>query len=148
MLLDMGRSKILPSALTRVSPRTGVPVAGLVVAALGNVALATWAATRDDGLDLLVSVVDVGALVAFVALHLAVVGYFWVKQRGGQRAAVRHLVAPLVGAAILVIVLVNRSTAALVVGAVWLLVGIALVLLRRGAVDDRSADEVGVEQQP
>jgi len=130
ILMDMGRSGRLPKVLTRLSPRTGVPVAGLLVAALGNVALAVWAAQRDDGLDVLVSVVDVGALVAFVLLHASVVGYFYVRRQGGTPSPVTHLVVPVVGAATLVAVLVNASHLALVVGALWFVAGVVLVGLR------------------
>ena len=130
ILMDMGRSGRLPAVLTRLSPRTGVPVAGLLVAALGNVALAVWAAQRDDGLDVLVSVVDVGALVAFVLLHASVVGYFYVKRQGGTPSPTAHLVVPVVGAATLIAVLVNASHLALVVGALWFVAGVVLVGLR------------------
>ena len=131
ILMDMGRSGRLPSVLTRLSPRTGAPVAGLLVAAAGNVALAVWAAQRADGLDVLVSVVDVGALVAFVLLHASVVGYFYVKRLGGTPSPLAHLVVPVAGSAALVAVLVNASHLALVVGAIWFVVGVAAVGVRR-----------------
>lgn len=134
ILLDMGRSSALPGRLTRVSERTGVPTIGIVVAAIGNVAMATWAATRGDGLDLLVSMVDVGALAAFVMLHASVVGYFWVRRRGDSRSVFRHLITPVFGAAILVVILVNASGLALIVGAVWLFVGLVVALVRRDPV--------------
>lgn len=131
VLMDMGRSGRLPAVLTRLSPRTGVPIAGLLVAAAGNVALAVWAAQRADGLDVLVSVVDVGALVAFVLLHASVIGYFYVKRRGGTPSPLAHLVVPVAGATALVAVLVNASHLALAVGAVWFVLGVAVVGVRR-----------------
>ena len=43
--------------------------------------LAVWAARATDGLDLLVSIVNIGALCAFVLLHVSVVGFFVVRQK-------------------------------------------------------------------
>ncbi|MCG7427213.1 APC family permease [Helcobacillus massiliensis] len=143
ILLGMGRTGALPSALTRVSERTGVPMRGILFAATANVALAVWAATRADGLDLLVSIVDVGALVAFTLLHASVIGWFWAGRRHAAGAApvarsvLRHLILPLIGAAILIAVLVNASTIALIVGAVWTVVGVVVMLVRGpGSLDD------------
>lgn len=133
ILMAMGRSDVLPAGLTRVSARTGVPMVGVLVAAAGNVAMATWAATQPDGLDHLVSIVDVGALVAFVMLHASVVGYFWVRRRAGERSLGAHVIVPVVGAVVLLVVLANASPTALIVGAVWALLGLTVMLLRPGA---------------
>lgn len=131
ILMDMGRNGRLPRFVSTVSDRTGVPAAGVVVAALGNVALAIWAATRDDGLDLLVSIVDVGALTAFVLLHASVVGYFYAKRPAEERNPWRHLVVPIVGSVILIAVLWNASRLALLIGLVWLVVGVIVVMFQR-----------------
>jgi len=72
-----------------------------------------------------------GALAAFVLLHASVVGFFLVRGLGRTRSVLRHGVVPVVGALVLVLVLVNATHLALVVGAVWLLVGVALALLTR-----------------
>ena len=130
VLLDMGRSGSLPRGLSRVSSRTGAPLVGTLVAAGGNVAVALWAATRADGLDHVVSVVDVGALTGFVVLHLSVIGYFVVRRRGGGVEMLRHLVIPVVGTLVLLAVLVSASAVALVVGAVWAVLGLVILLVR------------------
>ena len=93
---------------------------------------AVWAARRDDGLDHLVSVVDVGALVAFTLLHASVVGWFVVRRRRGRRSWWRHLVVPVLGAAVTVAVIVEASGTAQLVGAVWLAVGLAVLFAQRG----------------
>lgn len=131
ILMDMGRTSALPAALTRVSGRTGVPTVGVLIAAVGNVAMATWAATQADGLDHLVSIVDVGALVAFVALHASVVGYYWVRRSGPERSLWRHVVLPVAGAIILLVVLANASRLALVIGLVWFVVGAVVLAVRK-----------------
>jgi amino acid transporter len=141
----MGRNRRLPAALASVNARTGVPLVGILVAAIGNVAVAIWAATRDDGLDVLVSIVDVGALVAFVLLHASVVGYFWVKAKDPQRSLWSHVIAPVVGALILITVLINASLPAKLIGLAWLVIGIVVVLLQRGVTYDPTA---GADAEP
>jgi amino acid transporter len=138
ILMDMGRERRLPRAMSKVDERTGVPAVGVLVAAVFNVVIAIWAARQPDGLDTLVSVVSVGALCAFILLHSSVVGYFWVRRLGDERHVGKHVVAPLVGAAILVVVLIEASSRAQVVGAVWLAVGVAVAVIqhRRGRTTD------------
>ena len=133
ILLDMRRSTRLPGAMARVSGRTGAPMVGLLGVAAANSLVAVWAASRPDGLDTLVSVVDVGALTTFILLHLSVVGYFYVRRAGQARSPWSHLVAPLVGGAILAVVIATASHRAQLVGLVWLVagVGIAVVQQRR-----------------
>lgn len=100
---------------------------------------AVWAARRDDGLDHLVSVVDIGALVAFTLLHASVVGWFVVQRREGPPNWFKHLVIPVLGAAVTVAVIVEASRAAQLVGAVWLLVGLGVWVAQRGR---RAGDRV------
>lgn len=130
VLMDMGRSGSLPKGLARVSPRTGAPLVGTLVAAGGNVAVALWAATRADGLDHVVSVVDVGALTGFVVLHVSVIGYFAVRRRGGGVDPLRHLVIPVLGALVLLAVVVSASVIALIVGGLWAVIGLVILLVR------------------
>ncbi|HET8601131.1 MAG TPA: APC family permease [Segeticoccus sp.] len=130
ILMDMGRDRRMPTAMATVHHRSGVPVVGVLVAAVFNVLIAVWAARQPNGLDLLVSVVSVGALCAFVLLHASVVGYFWVRRAGGARRVGAHVVAPVVGVAILAVVLVEASHVAQVVGAVWLVVGLVLTAVQ------------------
>ncbi|MFC8510678.1 APC family permease [Streptomyces sp. NPDC057411] len=134
LLFAMGRDRRLPHVLARTD--AGVPRVALLVAATVTMVAAVWAARRDDGLDHLVSVVDVGALTAFVLLHASVVAWFVVRRMEGEPRWAVHLVAPVLGAAILVAVIVEASPAAQVVGVVWLGVGLVVLAVqgtRRGA---------------
>lgn len=129
LVFAMSREGRLPRALARVDRRTGVPTGAVLVAAVITLAAAVWSSTRDDGLDRLTSVVNVGALTAFVLLHASVVGWFAVRHR--SRDWWNHVLLPAVGAAVIVWVLVSASHTALVVGAVWLAVGLALLTAER-----------------
>ncbi|WP_042412407.1 APC family permease [Streptacidiphilus anmyonensis] len=137
LIFAMARDGRLPRPLARVDSRTGVPFGALLVAAVITLAAAVWSASRPDGLDQLTSVVNVGALSAFVLLHASVVG--WYTVRHGSRAWLPHLVAPTVGAAVIVWVLVSASHTAQIVGAVWLGIGLAVW----GAERARATDEAG-----
>ncbi|MEU5383389.1 APC family permease [Kitasatospora cineracea] len=130
LVFAMGREGRLPRVLGVVDGRTAVPRRALLTAAVITLVAAVWAARRDDGLDQLTSVVNVGALTAFVLLHASVVG--WYVVRGGSRDWLRHGVVPLLGIAVLVAVLVEASHTAQVVGAVWLAVGLAVLVAQRG----------------
>ncbi len=82
LLFAMGRDRRLPGVLSRTD--AGVPRVALLVSAVITMVAAVWAARRDDGLDHLVSVVDVGALTAFTLLHASVVGWFVVRRAGAR----------------------------------------------------------------
>ena len=130
LLFGMARDGRLPRALATVDARRGVPRVSLLTAAALTLVVSVWAARRDDGLDVLVSIVDVGALAAFTLLHASVVGYFVVLRKGTARLA--HRVVPIVGAAVTIWVLVAASTPAKIVGAAWLAAGLVVIVARRG----------------
>ncbi|MET8568473.1 APC family permease [Streptomyces sp. NPDC004783] len=136
LLFAMGRDRRLPGALSRTD--SGVPRVALVVAAVITLIAAVWAARRSDGLDHLVSVVDIGALTAFTLLHASVVGWFAVRRRGDRVSWWRHVLVPVLGAAITVAVIVEASGTAQVVGAIWLVIGLVVLAVqgrRRSSVE-------------
>ncbi|GAA2480602.1 APC family permease [Streptomyces gobitricini] len=132
LLFAMARDGRLPRVLARTDG--GVPRVALLLAATVTMVAAVWAARRGDGMDRLVSVVNIGALTAFVLLHASVVGWFAVRRSGtgAPPDRLRHVVLPVVGAVILVAVIVEAAAPALVVGALWLAVGLLVLAVRRG----------------
>ncbi|MFJ9827659.1 APC family permease [Streptomyces sp. NPDC101160] len=130
LLFAMGRDRRLPHVLARTD--AGVPRVALLVSATITMVAAVWAARQPDGLDHLVSVVDIGALTAFVLLHASVVGWFALRRMAGPPRWLPHVVAPVVGAAILIAVIVEAAPSAQVVGVIWLGVGL-VVLAMQGA---------------
>ncbi|MFD5816259.1 APC family permease [Streptomyces sp. NPDC127038] len=129
IVFAMARDGRLPGALART--RSGVPRAALLCAAVITLVAAVWAARRDDGLDKLVSVVDIGALTAFTLLHASVVGWFAVRRRGGPVVWWRHVLMPVLGAAITIAVITEASTTAQVTGLIWLTTGLTILLAQR-----------------
>ena len=134
LLFGMARDGRLGRALATVDERHGVPRAALLTAAGLTLVISVWAARRDDGLDVLVSIVDVGALAAFTLLHASVVGYFVVRRKGRSRAA--HWIVPTAGAVVTIAVLASAGTLAKSVAAIWLAAGV-VVMAARG-VEERS----------
>ncbi|MEU8714899.1 MULTISPECIES: APC family permease [unclassified Streptomyces] len=129
LLFAMARERRLPRALAGTSG--GVPRAALLCAAVVTLVAAVWAARRGDGMDKLVSVVDIGALSAFTLLHASVVSWFVVRRAGGEVRWWRHAVVPVAGAAVTVAVIVAASGAAQAVGAVWLAAGLLTAAAQR-----------------
>ncbi|MFD9543237.1 APC family permease [Streptomyces sp. NPDC060022] len=127
LVFAMAREHRLPSFLARVDGGSGVPRVAIGGAAIVTLVAAVWAARRDDGLDHLVSVVNVGALTAFVLLHASVVGWFVVRRMEGPPNWWRHVLLPVVGAGVLIAVILEATTSAQLVGLCWL--GIGLVVL-------------------
>ncbi|MFE9847891.1 APC family permease [Streptomyces sp. NPDC005576] len=139
LVFAMARERRLPRFLARIDAKSGVPRVAVLCAAVVTLVAAVWAARRDDGLDHLVSVVNIGALTAFVLLHASVVGWFVVRRMEGEPSWWRHLVVPVLGTAALVAVIVEATTSAQVVGACWLAVGLVVVAVqggRRTGVDE------------
>ncbi len=129
LLFGMAREGRLPRALARVDDRHGVPRAALLTAAALTLVVSVWAAIRPDGLDVLVSIVDVGALAAFTLLHASVVGYFGWRRMEAPRLA--HYIVPVLGALITTWVIVEAQTLAHVVGGAWLAAGVIAFVLHR-----------------
>jgi amino acid transporter len=125
LLYAMARDGQLPAFLAKVSVKRSVPANATVVVALISTALGLWAAGRPDGVGLLASLINMGALIAFLVLHLCVVVHYVIRQRSRRLWA--HLIAPLAGFAILTYVVINANVLAQTVGLVWLGIG-AIVL--------------------
>lgn len=104
-------------------------------------AAAALGAAVAGGLATLVTLVNVGALAAFAALHAAVVHRFAV--RGGSRRPV-HLLVPVLGLATIVAVVVSSADVARSLGAAWLALGVVLAVLwrRRSAQAGEDAPQV------
>ncbi|MER7583422.1 APC family permease [Kitasatospora sp. NPDC097691] len=125
LVFAMARDGRLPRPLGSVDPASAVPRRALLAAAVITMAAAVWAANRDDGLDRLTSVVNVGALTAFALLQASVIGWYTVLH--GSRDRLRHLVVPLLGIAVIGAVVYEASATAQLVGLVWLAVGLVVL---------------------
>jgi amino acid transporter len=125
LLYAMARDRQLPSFLARISPTHKVPVNATLLVAGVSLVLGIYLTTREDGITLMSSLVNFGAMTAFLVLHVSVVVHFVVRQ--GSRDWWRHLVCPVLGFAILFYVVINAKVAAQRLGFAWLAIGVLVL---------------------
>jgi amino acid transporter len=127
LLYAMARDRQMPSFLARINERHKVPANATLVVAAISLALGLYMASRDDGISLLSTLVNFGAMTAFLALHVAVVVHYVVRR--GSRDWLRHVVVPVLGFLILLYVVINAKVAAQVLGFVWLGIGAVILVI-------------------
>ncbi|WP_405140069.1 APC family permease [Sphaerisporangium sp. NBC_01403] len=125
LLFAMARDRQLPSFLGKVHPKHKVPVNATFLVAAVSLVLGVYMSSREDGITLLGTLVNFGAMTAFLALHVSVVVHYVVRK--GSRDWWRHLVAPAIGFLILLYVVINAKVAAQVLGFVWLAIGVIIL---------------------
>ncbi|MFG1953956.1 APC family permease [Micromonospora sp. NPDC048830] len=125
LLYAMARDRQLPGFLARVSLRRNVPVNATLLTGVVSLTLGLVMATRTDGITLLSSLINFGAMVAFLVLHVSVVVHHLVRQRSRNWWA--HLVMPAAGFGILAYVVVNAQIAAQRLGLAWLALGVLVL---------------------
>ncbi|HTJ32032.1 MAG TPA: APC family permease [Dactylosporangium sp.] len=127
LLYAMARDRQLPKFLARISPRHKVPTNATFVVAVVSLGLGLYMWSRDDGITLLSTLVNFGAMTAFLALHVSVFWHYVV--RGGSRDWLRHLIFPLAGFLILLYVVINAKVAAQMLGFTWLGIGVVILVI-------------------
>jgi amino acid transporter len=127
LLYAMARDGQLPKVLARISAKNRVPTNALSLTAVLSLAIGLWMAWRDDGISLLSSLVNFGALTAFLVLHVAVFWHYVIRRH--SRNFLNHLLLPLIGFAILAYVVINANVAAQRLGFVWLGLGVIVLIV-------------------
>jgi amino acid transporter len=140
LLYAMARDRQLPRFLARVHPKRQVPVNATLLVAAVSLGLGLYMEQRNDGITLMSSLVNFGALTAFLVLHVSVVVHHVVRSR--SRDWWRHLVSPVIGFLILGYVVINAKVAAQQLGFVWL--GIGLIVLIGLLVTHRRPELTGI----
>ena len=122
ILYSMGRDRALPGSafLAHIHPRLKTPVnATLLVAALSIV----LALVMPE--EVILKLVNFGALTAFMLLNITVFVYFYIKQKR-HRAIFSYLIFPAIGLAIIGFVWSGFDRTTFLFGGAWLLVGMVL----------------------
>jgi amino acid transporter len=120
LLFGMARDGKLPRFLAHVSPKHQVPARAIFLVAAITLGVGL---VLVDQLELLASMVNFGALMGFLSLHLSVIVHFMVRQK--SHCWIRHLLVPIVGFVIVAYVLINIGGSAKVAGLCWLCLGAA-----------------------
>lgn len=126
VLYAMARDRQLPAALARVHPRFRTPYVAVVLVA---VAMAVVALGFVSHLDILLSLCNFGALVAFLFVNASVIAYHRLQRRSPRWF--RHLVLPALGLAVIAYVLSGLSASAIVLGISWLALGVGYYAVLR-----------------
>ncbi len=126
LLFSMARDGQLPRFLAHVHPKRRVPDRAVLLVAAISLVLGLILVGQ---VALLSSLVNFGALFAFLMLHLSVAFYFLVRRQ--ERTYGMHLIVPLIGFAIIGYVLYKASPHAQIGGSCWLAVGIVILAIRR-----------------
>lgn len=126
VIYAMGRDGILPGVLAKLQPRFRTPhVAALLVSAVSLVALFIT-------LEQAVYMINFGALIAFAVVNLATIKvlFFELGKRGAW-GTLRNLVLPVLGFASIAWLWTSLAWFTYLLGAAWLAVGLAILLVRR-----------------
>ena len=126
LLYGMARDGKLPKALAHVHPKNQVPERAIFLVAFVTLFVGVFFAER---FELLTSMVNFGALLGFLLLHLSVIAHFAWRQK--SRAFFAHIVSPAIGFAVIGYVLFNAEGNAKIAGLVWLAIGIVFFVSLR-----------------
>jgi len=120
LLFGMGRDGVLPKRVFgRLHSRTQTPVWNLIIMAVIGAAVAT------QTIDTIVSLINFGALFGFLMVNLSLFRrQFIVKRKRDAGGMIKYLIAPLTGAAICFILLINLPSLSKIAGFIWLGMGI------------------------
>ncbi len=124
VLYAMARDRQLPGALARLHPRHNTPHVAMLVSTAISLVVALW---LRDAMDQLAAFVNFGALFGFALIHVCVLVHF---ARSPARNLLCHAVSPLLGIGVVAAILSGMNHAALVLGSVWLVVGLCWWQLR------------------
>lgn len=118
VLYAMGRDGQVPAVFARLHPRHNTPwVAMLATTALSLVVALAFR----DALDFLATLVNFGALTGFALLHVCVFVHF---RRHARRNLALHVASPMVGLAVIAVILTGMGAWALMLGTGWLVLGL------------------------
>ncbi|MFD7710806.1 APC family permease [Streptomyces sp. NPDC059785] len=129
LMYVMGRDGVLPRrAFGRLHPRLRTPLFNLLV-----IAVIGLLATRLS-LDTATSFINFGAFLAFTLVNVCVIAAWRRHRRSGTtRRVLTHVVLPVLGAAADVYLLTRLNHTAVLLGVVWLALGVVyLCVLTRG----------------
>lgn len=129
VLYSMGRDHMLPSLLGKVSTKHQTPYVATFL--VGGIALVLGFIFVGD-VSMISSLVNVGALSSFALLNLSIIVLFLGrKKERGAKAIISKGLFPLLGFGILLYVLIHAQANALIVGALWFVIGLAVLIVQQ-----------------
>ncbi|TMN21736.1 APC family permease [Lentibacillus cibarius] len=135
VLYSMARDKKLPQFLSKVHPKYKTPYTSTLLVAGISVILGF---VFIGGIDTLATLVNFGALSAFLLLNVSVFYHFILKKK--QHDYWNFLILPLIGFIVIGFVWLNFSSLTKIVGLSWLLVGIVVTIILAAKGKDANID--------
>jgi len=136
ILFSMARDRKLPHVLSKVHPKFKTPyIATFVVAVISFIVTIFFSAQIGQ----LVSVVNFGALSAFLILHVSVINFYIRKKKSTNYFS--HLVLPAIGFLIIGYVWLNLDILAKKLGFIWLGIGILYFIYLKVTKKDTKLDQ-------
>jgi amino acid transporter len=126
LLFAMGRDSVIPKKVFGyLWPRSQTPVFNVLLIA----GLTLIGATQD--LNRIINMINFGALLAFFLVNVSMANHFFIreKRRAGFQAA-RYLLAPAIGAGVIIWLWFQLSSSAWAVGGTWLGLGVIYTLFK------------------
>lgn len=123
VLFSMARDKKLPKALAKIHPKYRTPYISTLFVALISVIVGLFFQSQ---IAFLTTLVNFGALFAFLLLHASVINHFIIRQK--SKNYIKHLVFPVIGFCIIAYVLFGMSLDAIKLGGTWFIIGVIYLL--------------------
>lgn len=120
ILYGMGRDGLLPKKIfAHVHSKYRTPTYSILVIAVISLTAIFM------NLDIACSVINFGALLGFTMVNICVIVYFFFKKKNRNIGGFfKYLLVPLIGAVFCSIIFISLDKYSLIVGGIWLLVGV------------------------
>src|SRR5699024_643886 len=124
VLYSMARDRKLPHFLSKVHPKYKTPYASTLLVAVISVILGF---VFLGGIDALASLVNFGALSAFLLLNISVMYHFLIKNK--SKSYFDYSILPVIVFIVIGFVWVNFDPNTFILGFSWLVVGIIVTII-------------------
>lgn len=121
IMFSMARGGSLPHKIGTLKKGTNLPLTATVFVIVLSAVLIPIMVPL--GVGTVAKVSNFGALATYGVLNLCVIIYCWFQKKE-HKQVFRHLVAPILGAAICFVILFSLNDLALIVGGIWIVAGI------------------------
>lgn len=135
VLYSMARDRKLPKILAKVHPKFKTPYISTILVAVISLVVTLFFANR---IGELASVINFGALTAFLFLHVSVVMYFIGKKKSKNYG--KHLILPIIGFLIIGYVWYSLDSLSKQLGFSWLAIGIVYLIFLKVTKRDTKID--------
>lgn len=125
ILFSMARDRKLPSILATIHPRFKTPYVSTILVGLISLAIILGGTTIDD----LASLVNFGALTAFLILHITVINHFIIRKK--SKDYMKHLIFPVIGLIIIGYAWMSLGSLAKELGFLWISIGMIYMVIMK-----------------